>query len=257
MPLVIEPDPDDPDFATVMVDATIAGRPYRLVLDTGAAHTQLDADEYTSGLSPVGEDSSFAAFGGRVTDPVVTITDLEVGPLRVARLDVTRSERAAGNLLGMDVLRQYCCHFRLDAGVMGLGAPPGAQAEHDLLLDRRGHVYVDVQWPDASGRACWDTGSGPTIVNHDFWVGHPELFEQIGMSVGTDGNGEQAETPLLLMTESVIGQRVFNRHKAVAVDLSPVNSTLECPMDLILGYPTMRQADWLFDFPAKRWMLTK
>ena len=50
-----------------MVDATIAGRPYQLVLDTGAARTQLDADEYTSGLSRVGEDSSFAAFGGRVT----------------------------------------------------------------------------------------------------------------------------------------------------------------------------------------------
>jgi hypothetical protein len=26
VPLIIEPDPDDPDFATVMVDATIAGR---------------------------------------------------------------------------------------------------------------------------------------------------------------------------------------------------------------------------------------
>jgi hypothetical protein len=124
VPLIIEPDPDDTDFASVMVDATIAGRPYRLVLDTGAARTQLDADEYTSGLSPVGEDSSFAAFGGRVTDPVATITDLDVGPLRLAELDV-------------------------------------------------------------------------------------------------------------------------------------VNSTLRYPVDLILGYPTMRQADWLFDFPAKRWMLTK
>ena len=140
---------------------------------------------------------------------------------------------------------------------MDLEAPPGIRAENDLLLDRRGHVYVEVHWPDASGRACWDTGSGATIVDRGFWVGHPELFEQIGVSVGTDGNGEQAETPLLLMAESVIGQRMFNRHKAVAVDLSPVNSTLEYPMDLILGYPTMRQADWLFDFPAKRWMLTK
>ena len=157
----------------------------------------------------------------------------------------------------MDVLGQYCCHFRLNAGVMGLEAPPGIQADNDLLLDRRGHPYVDVHWPGVTGRACWDTGSGATIVDRDFWVSHPELFEQIGVSVGTDGNGEQAETPLLLMAESVIGQRLFNRHKAVAVDLSPVNGTLEYPMDLILGYPTMRQADWLFDFPAKRWMLTK
>ena len=39
---------------------------------------------------------------------------------------------------------------------------------------------------------------------------------------------------------------------ADAVDLSQVNSTLEFPMDLILGYPTIGQADWLFDFPAKR-----
>ena len=37
VPLIIEPDPDDPDFANVLVDATIAGRPYRLILDTGAA----------------------------------------------------------------------------------------------------------------------------------------------------------------------------------------------------------------------------
>jgi hypothetical protein len=39
-------------------------------------------------------------------------------------------------------------------------------------------------------------------VNRDFWLGHPE---QIGVSVGVDGSGEQAETPVLLMPQSVIG----------------------------------------------------
>ena len=52
MPLIIEPDPDDPGCATVMVEVTVAGRPYRLVLDTGAARSQLEADDYTSGLTP-------------------------------------------------------------------------------------------------------------------------------------------------------------------------------------------------------------
>ena len=85
VPLIIEPDPDDPDFASVLVEATVAGRPYRMLLDTGAARSQLDADEYTLSLSPVHGDSSSAAFGGQVTDPVVTVTDLVAGPLRDTR----------------------------------------------------------------------------------------------------------------------------------------------------------------------------
>jgi hypothetical protein len=256
MPLIIEPDADDPDFATVMVDATIAGRPYRLLLDTGAARTQLNVDEYTSALQPVGEDVSSASFGGSVTEPVVTITDLAIGPLRLAELDVTRSQHGAGQVLGMDVLGQYCCHFRLEACVMGLETPAACRVDNELILGRRGHVYVDVHWPGVSARACWDTGAGATIVDRDFWLSHPDLFEQLGVSAGTDANGEHVETPLLIMAGPVIGQRTFSRHKAVAVDLSLVNSTLEYPMELILGYPTIRQADWLFDFPARRWTLT-
>lgn len=255
VPLIIEPDPDDPDFASVLVEATIAGRPYRLLLDTGAARSQLDADEYTLSLSPVHGDSSSAAFGGQVTDPVVTITDLVAGPLRVPALDVTRSERRQANLLGMDVLGQHRCHFRLAEAVLDLEAP-GYQASHDLLAGRRGHPYVEVNWPGVSGLACWDTGAGATVVNRAFWLEHPGLFEPIGTSAGTDAHGEQVETPLLLMSGPVIGQRAFGSHKAVAVDLAGVNSTLEYPMDLILGYPTIRQADWLFDFPARRWAVT-
>jgi hypothetical protein len=114
-----------------------------------------------------------------------------------------------------------------------------------------------VNWPGVSGLACWDTGAGATVVNRDFWLGHPGLFEPIGTSAGTDGLGEQVETPLLRVAGPVIGQRAFGSHKVVAVDLSGVNSTLDYPMDLILGYPTIRQADWLFDFPARRWAVTR
>ena len=255
VPLIIEPDPDDPDFASVLVEATVAGRPYRMLLDTGAARSQLVADEYTLALSPVHGDGSSAAFGGEVTDLVVTVTDLVAGPLWIPALDVTRSESGQVNLLGMDVLGRHRCRFRLAAGVMDLDAPDG-EGEHELVIGRRGHPYVEVNWPGVSGLACWDTGAGATVVNRGFWLAHPGLFEPIGTSAGTDAHGEQAETPLLRMAGPVIGQRAFGSHKVVAVDLSGVNSTLDHPMDLILGYPTIRQADWLFDFPARRWALT-
>src|SRR6185503_2036538 len=37
--LIIEPDPDNPGCATVRVDASVDGRTYRFVLDSGAART--------------------------------------------------------------------------------------------------------------------------------------------------------------------------------------------------------------------------
>ena len=259
VPMIIEPEVGDPDSAAVRVDGTVAGRPYRFMLDTGAARTQLEADEYTRALSAEAGDSSLGALGGRSADPVVTVTDLVVGPLQAARLAVARVEPggpAAHNLLGMDVLGRYRCHFRFGAGVLEVEDPPRRRADRDLLVSNRGHAYVGVQWPGVTGQACWDSGSGATIVNRDFWLGHPELFSELGTSVGTDSSGTQAATPVLMMAGPVIGQREFTTHRVVAVDLSRVNRTLEHPMDLILGYPTLRQADWLFDFPAMRWRLT-
>jgi hypothetical protein len=76
-------------------------------------------------------------------------------------------------------------------------------------------------------------------VNRDFWRAHPDLFEEIGMTSGTDAHGAQAA-----------------RHRVAAADLSAINRSAEDPMDFIIGYPTLRQADWLFNFPAKRWTLT-
>jgi hypothetical protein len=36
-----------------------------------------------------------------------------------------------------------------------------------------------------------------------------------------------------------------------------VNATIETPMDVIIGYNLMRAANWLMDFPRRRWAITK
>jgi hypothetical protein len=113
-----------------------------------------------------------------------------------------------------------------------------------------------VHWPGVTGRACWDSGAEVTIVSQAFWDSHPELFQQTGTTVGTDATGTQTDTPTLLMREYEIAGRKFVQHHAVAVDLAHANSTMDLPRDFILGYPTLRQADWLFDFPARRWSFT-
>jgi gag-polyprotein putative aspartyl protease len=259
IPLIIEPDRDDPDCAEILVDGTIAGRPFRFMLDTGAAKTQVVADEIIAALSSHAEHRSSGVFAASA-NPVVTVSDLVIGPLTAATLEVARVEPTqpgACSLLGMDVLSRRCCHFRFDSGVLDLERSPAELAGLDVEIGDHGHVYVDVGWPGVTARACWDTGAGITIVDQAFLLAHPGLFAEAGTSAGTDGTGVQVQTQTFLMTGARIGGAVFAPHKVACVDLSQANSTLARPMDLILGYPTLRQADWLFDFPAERWALTR
>jgi hypothetical protein len=65
------------------------------------------------------------------------------------------------------------------------------------------------------------------------------------------------ETPMFIMAETTIGGHTFPPRRVAGVDLSQVNATIEVPMDLILGYSTMRKANWLFDFPQRKWAISR
>ena len=255
VPLIIVPDPDEPEAAEVLIDGTVDKRPRRFLLDTGAARSQVLADPYTTNLAAVSTEGSFGAIA-EAANELVRISELAVGPLRARNLAVTRvaAERpGARDLVGMDVLADACCRFDLDRRRLRIETSPHPDAELPLVMDERGHSYVELAWIDARAQACFDTGAGLTIVDQAFIDKHPDLFEPAGTSTGTDSTGAQVDTPLFLMAGPAIGGIQLTAHTVAAIDLAPVNATLELPMDLILGYPTIRQASWLFDFPARRW----
>jgi hypothetical protein len=256
--LIIVPDPDEPEAAEVLVDGTVDELPRRFLLDTGAARSRLLIDPYTEGLAAVSTEASHGAIAETISE-LVHLTQLALGPLRAGDLEVVRAaaERpGARDLVGMDVLGDACCRFDLARRRLRIEASPHPDAEFPLTMDARRHCYVELGWAETRAQACFDTGAGLTIVDQAFLDAHPGLFEPAGTSTGTDATGAQVETPIFLMTGPVIGGTRFAAHRVAAVDLAPVNETLELPMDLILGYPTIRQATWLFDFPARRWSLS-
>jgi hypothetical protein len=258
VPLTIVPDPDDPSCADVLVDLTVGGRPYQAVLDTGAVHTHLVADEHIADL-PVVQSSSSAGALAAGQDELVSVQDVRLGPIAFANLDVVPvpgEQPGARHLIGMDVLRGWCLEVCLERAMLRIGAPSDAQvpeAVHGLEVDDRGHCYVGLAWPGVAARACWDTGAGITVVDAAFVERHPELFDAAGSAYGIDSTGTRVETPILTMRGPEIGGVSFADHRVAVVDLGPANGTLEIPMDLIVGYPTIVQADWWLDFPGRRW----
>jgi predicted aspartyl protease len=255
IPMLVQGDPDDPDCADVTVPGSIAGRSCWFRLDTGAARTQVLADGDLADLVPVRSESSAGAFGQAASFQVVTVTDLAVGDLVIPEVDVTRVAPGPGQqyLLGMDVLGRYRCRFRFDTGLLELAESATAGADLDLTVDDRGHPYVELSWDGVSASACFDTGGGITAVDKRFRDRHLELFTPAGSSSGLDSTGASFSVPTFMLAGPLIGGVRFPPARVAVLDLAPINTELEFPMDLILGAPTIRHANWLFDFPARRW----
>ncbi len=259
--LIIVPDDDDPDAAGVFVDGHIGGRPYRFLLDTGAARTHVIFDDYTATLSAHAKDESSGVFA-KSSDDLIVVPELSVGPISRQDFEVVRLPEGAperDSLIGMDLLKDFCCHFRFDEARVEIDSQDSfaGTAFHTLRLDQRFHPYIDVQPGRAMANAVWDTGASLTVVDANFIAQHPDSFEPAGQSTGTDSTGFQMETPMFRMAPAVIGGRSFPAQRVASVDLGRVNATLDLPMDLILGYNTLSKAQWCFDFPRQRWAITQ
>ncbi len=113
--LIIVPDREDSEAAEILVEGKISGREYRFLLDTGAAKTKVISDEYTSSFQSSGTDESSGAFN-KCTNDLIKVANVEIGPIWKKEFTIVRAAKNntdARNLLGMDILRDYCCVFFL------------------------------------------------------------------------------------------------------------------------------------------------
>lgn len=263
-PMIIKPDEEDADAANIFVDVTINGNPYRFLLDTGAARTSTVFDAYTSTFASSEMNTSSGVFAHtKSSDDVVSVPRLELGPITFTNFPVVRlaaQRPGLQNLIGMDVLKHYRCYFFFDTQHVAIDVddtPNDTFLLHDLFLDKVFHPYVTIQFGTVTGNAIWDTGAGITVADLNFIRTHPTFFQEIGRSHGTDATGHTIETPMFRMVATRIGNTTFPPHTVAGVDLAAVNATIEVPMDLILGYSTLRKANWLFDFPRKKWAVVR
>jgi len=257
--LIVEIDDDDPQCAVVSVEGAVAGHGYRFVLDTGASRTQVVADAFIDTLETSGEHYSHGVFFPS-TQRMVHLPDLEVGPLRSSTIEASvavASEGAVRPLVGMDFLDGHRLHFCFDLDLLIVDGTPVRGALHPLTVDEAKHLYVEATWPSATATCVWDSGAGMTIVDEAFWARHKHLFRPVGSSQGTDASGMQQSSTTYDVSSPMIGGHWFAPHHVAVLDLSVPNSTLARPMDMILGYPTLRQANWYFDMPHRLWSITK
>lgn len=240
--------------AEILTEARFAGRTYLCLLDTGAAKTTLVWDEFTSTLPAKSESSSHGALGS-TTNSVVLVPSFELGPITHKEIAVARLSVDHGyprNLIGMDVLQNWTLMLNLRAKILYLSDESPKEASV-LVLGERGHPYLPISLGGQEYHAVWDTGAGLTCVDLSVIREHPDNFEQIGDSMGTDSSGISMSTPLYRVFGLGCGNLQFQPHTIVALDLARVSASASQKFLIALGYSTIKQALWTLAFKHKRW----
>lgn len=243
---------DDPAQALSYVRVQIGGQPCRALLDTGSARSAATPTA-DAAVEEVRDDEGASAFGlsgqHRVWRTSVGIGDHKLGQVVIDAYD----ERDGQTLLGQDVLSCFRCEYRLTDRLLRLDGPKPPRTT-GIFVDDVHHVYFDVIWPwhAVSASAVFDTGASVTIVDAAFVEAHQALTTPAGVSRGTDGSGVTQETPMVILAQPEIFGRSFTETIAAVVDLSAANRTIQQPVDLILGWPILRQANWFIDHPQRQ-----
>jgi hypothetical protein len=97
----------------------------------------------------------------------------------------------------------------------------------------------------------WDTGAGITLIDRRFADAHPNLFEHAGSTAGTDVLGSQVDLALARVPDYEIDGTRFAGHTVAIADLPEIPDRI----DAVIGFPTINQACWTVDVPARRWSI--
>lgn len=185
----------------------------------------------------------------------MTIGGIDLGELEIE----ARPADCHYDVLGQDVLTQFCCHYQFANRTLFLDSTPIADGQ-EIFIDAGRHVYLDADWArradTVTAAAVFDTGASITLIDTAFANSHPELVTNFSTTTGTDAVGTTMETPMAWLNGPRILCHSFARSPAAIVDLTEANSRLAKPMDLILGWPLISQADWLIDHANARAKVT-
>ena len=161
----------------LVLTARLAGRPIRILVDTGASGASV-SPELAESMRPIpGRTARFAGAEGRFREsPVYAVSGLDIGGTELGPFDAYRfaiaKETGADLAIGLEQLAPYVVDMDFSQGVFCLRSEPVdlGRAGQPIARGRdgQGDVIVSARFGEfTADRMIFDTGAGVSAVNED------------------------------------------------------------------------------------------
>lgn len=256
--LTIKHDDELKDTAEVYVNVLVDGHGADFILDTGCSVTSLFYNDFSATYPALEQGEYSSAFGKSKSDKILVNT-ISLGDIKKNNCKISRTPKGgnAKNLLGMDFLGDHYFELFLSENQLVLSDNSSTYCRNDLILDSGKIPFIEVSFEGKIAKAVWDTGAGVTIVDQSFFEANKNLFKNAGSTSGTDSTGTTFATPIYSIEFMEIGGIKFPEHRVVPLNLGHLGPKTGRGMDFILGYSTLKLANWAMDFKNKKWQIMK
>ncbi len=242
-----------PDIADLVLDGTLAGKPVRIGIDTGANASHVSSKLATSLPAVAGRRvMQNSAFDKPIVSAMHTVEGLELGGHRFAGFTAsTGQDDHYDVMLGVSELERL--RLDLDLVIGALCVLPGGPLDGGVPIERIAHgllaTPVTSKGRDA-GRWMFDTGAGITVIAPKHVDALPHKARPAVDAV--DATGAAQTMPTIELEELCVSGYCKASQPAMVLDLSKV---FDGASEGVVGLPFMRGSRVVLDLSVNQWRL--
>ncbi len=254
------------------VDCQIDGNAELCMVDTGAEYSQVS--DQISGVNRYASLGSIFNIGLSTSAPVQSdfvevqnfaMLGISLGAEKVLRegqlaFPEYLSKSGVEGVVGNDIFSSYEVFFDFVRKEMHFEEPiPSALVQHDLNVLPSHHVVMKAILNGDSVNGLWDTGSHLTVVDQDYVSAHSSDFTYLqDLSDQADAAGRPLSVKLYRTKSLSIEDLSFSDVPVAVTSLQNTRGILGgVPVQMLIGYNILSQANWYLDFPNKHWSAEK
>lgn len=236
---------------------SLNGRPFECLFDSGARHTMVQ-EKFIKDLTVVG-----TTIGGGISNPNqvtdLVNADLKLGEWQLLNATIGRTPRIPFEcLVGNDFLIDQS--FFIDMNAYKIERFQTDTSEFKKLnvykSEIGGHFGFEISVDSQTIQTIFDTGASSTVIDLSFVNQHPEKFKLVKEIDIQDGNSAKLKAGLYLLDSLFLSEEEIHNVEVYALDLSALKTKIP-NIQAIIGLNIIKNYDWFFDLPNKKYNSNK